>query len=387
MPLFRYAGYRKDGSRTEGIIEASTEMEAVIRLKEIGIFPSLIKVKAPSRSFRRKENLSLLTRQLSTLLEAGVPLIDSLKSMAQEASASMAEVLNDVREKVSGGSSLSKALEDHRDLFPDFYINMVKAAEMSGELPDVLKKIADYLEAQEAIKAKIRSAMIYPSIMLTVATLILLFIFLYVMPKVIVIFESSKTGLPLITRILVFITKIIKNLWFLIPLFILGLLYGARYIKKSYPEFIDRLLMREPLRILMPLYVARFTRTLSFLLEGGVSMIKALEISGKVTGNRIIEGHVIKAARSVAEGARLSSSLEIFPPVLIELIANGEKSGRLVENLKMASRAYEEEFSRRLSNIMTLLEPLLIIIMGIVVLFVVLGVVLPIFELNQLIRL
>lgn len=387
MPAFRYAGYKPDGSRVDGIIEASSEREASIKLKDLGIYPSLLEYQRHTYRFRRNEGLSLITRQLSTLLEAGIPLIDALGGMAQEASPFISKVLNEIREKVSEGSSLSKALEDHIEIFPDFYINMVKAAEMSGELPEVLKKIAEYLEAQESMKSRLRTAMVYPLTMLLVATGVLLFIFIYVMPRIVRIFETSKTGLPLITKILITVTKFLQTFWFLIPVLILGLLYALRLLKRQRPELVDKWLLKDPLRILIPLYLARFTKILSFLLEGGVPMIKALDVSAKSTGNKIIEQLILNASRAVAEGGRLSSSLEGLPNILIELIANGEKSGRLIENLKVASKAYDEEFSRRLTRTVSLIEPAMILIMGGIVFFVVLGVVLPIFELNQLIKL
>jgi len=387
MPVFRYAGYRADGSKVEGRLEAPSSLEAGIRLKELGIFPKVLKSEELPRKGYKKDSLSHVTRQLSTLLKAGVPLRDALKGISLESSGTLSGILNDIRERISGGASLSKALEEHEGLFPAFYINMVRAGELSGELPSVLERIADYLESQDALKAKLRTAMIYPVVMLLVATGVLLFIFIYVMPKIVKIFEDTKAGLPLITKVLIIVTKFLKLFWFLIPVVFIAALYGIRYLKKRRPELIDRILLKEPLRILMPLYISRFTKTLAFLLEGGVPMIKALEVSARSTGNRIIEEVIFKAKRSVQEGGSLSGSLEIFPPVLVELIANGEKSGRLVENLKMASRTYEEEFSRRLTTTVSLLEPAMIIVMGLVVLFVVLGVVLPIFELNQLIKL
>lgn len=387
MPFFRYAGYTAQGLKAQGRIEASSGEEASLRLKELGIYPRLIKREAPVRRYSRREGLPHITRQLSTLLAAGVPLTDALKGIAQESSSETARIINDIKERVSGGASLSKALEEHRGLFPDFYVNAVRAGEMSGELPSVLERIAHYLESQEAIKSKLRTAMIYPSIMLLVATGVLFFIFLYVMPKIIKIFEDTKASLPFITKVLITITKFIKLFWFFIPLIVIAIFFGFRHLKEKKPELVDKLLLRDPLRMLLPLYIARFTKTLAFLLEGGIPLIKALEISARTTGNRVMERNILTATRSVAEGGRLSASLGFFPPVLVELIANGEKSGRLVENLKRASSTYEEEFSRRLTGAVTILEPAMIILMGVIVLFVVLGVVLPIFELNQLIRL
>lgn len=344
MPVFRYAGYRADGSKIEGKIEASQPAEASFKLKEQGVYLKFLKPEKTG-SLSKKQNLSHITRQLSTLLGAGVPLVDALKSIAQESS-SVSNIINDIREKVSRGASLWKALEEQGRLFPEFYINMVKAAEMSGELSSVLERIAIYLESHDAIKSRIRTAMIYPSIMVLVAGGVLFFIFLYVMPKIVKIFEDTKASLPFITKILIAITKFLKPLWLLIPLGIIGLICGIRYLKNKRPELIDRLLLKEPFGILMPLYISRFTKTLAFLLEGGVSMIKALEVSAKTTGNTIIEKNILLASSKVAEGGRLSASIQGFPPVLLELIATGEKSGTLVENLKKASSSYEEEFSR-----------------------------------------
>ncbi len=385
MSVYRYTGFRSDGKETKGRIDATSLKEAIQKLKEGGIYPRQIREETLSRSIK---NLSLphITRQLSTLIASGVTVTESLKCIAEEGDKKTRKILTDIRERVSEGASLSKALESHTEIFPDFYINMVRAGEASGELPAILERIAKYLEEQESIKAKLTTAMIYPSIMLLTGTGVLIFVFVYVMPRITKIFSDTGADLPLITTILMTITDIITKIWFLIPLTIILILYILRYLKKRYPLHVDRLLLNEPTGILRSLYLARLTKTLAFLLEGGVPLVKALELSSRVTGNIVIQSIVKDASISVSEGGRLSSIFRDISTVLGELISTGEKSGRLVENLRMASRTYEEEFSRKVTKGLTIFEPMMILLMGTVILFVVLGVVLPVFEINRLIR-
>lgn len=391
MPVFRYQGYNETGSEISGKIDAENLREAVIKIKDRGIFPGQIfeetlhkkgfLSKGPSTSIRPE-----ITRRLSTLLSSGVSLIDALNATSSEQRGIWRNILVDIKEKVAGGASLSKAMQSHPDVFPDFYTGMVSAGENSGELSNVLDKLAGFLETQMSIKGKIRTALVYPIFMGFVSIIVLSFLFIFVVPKVTRIFEDTSATLPTITVVLIWISTAFKNYWWLIILFLVSLTGIYRWIKKRKKDLIDLLLVKEPSGIMMNLYMLRFTITMSFLLYGGIPMLNTLRLTSKATGNLIMEKRIMSAYELVSQGARLSNSLEGFPPTLLQIISTGERSGRLPEVLKRVAESYEGEFDRRLQRAINLLEPTLILTMGLIVGFIVLAVLLPIFELNQLIR-
>lgn len=391
MPIFKYRGYRTDGADVSGNIEASGLSDAMLRVKAEGIFPSELteSVTTGRKRLFRISNESFLpnmTRQLSTLLSAGVPLMDALQSLAAENKGFYREILISIKEKVSGGAGLHKALQDFGDIFPEFYVNMIHSGEQSGTLDAVLLRLADFLESQNAVKAKVRSSLIYPVLMMGVSVVILSFLFTFVIPKIVKIFKDTKASLPVITLILITVSNIfIKYWWALAGAAIAAGLFIKRFIA-GHRLLIDRIVLKAPGNVIQSLYYSRFARTLGFLLEGGLPMLRALSLSAKSTGNRGIEGAVLEAEQRVAEGQSLSSSLSGFPPVFIQLISTGEKSGRLPETLKKAAGSYEEEFNRKMNRLVSLFEPAMVLVMGAVVLFIVLAVLLPMFQLNQLIK-
>lgn len=327
-----------------------------------------------------------LTRQLSTLLAAGVPLMDALRSLSEEHKGFWKGLLVDVRERVSGGASLSRALEGYPRIFPEFYRTMVAAGEQSGTLDKILDRLADFLERQSGVRAKVRTALIYPAFMAGVGFMVLSFLFAFVIPKIVRIFESSKSALPLATQVLICLSNLFVHYWWVVAVAALSCAAGAREMRKKRRGLIDAVKLRLPGNLVQSLYYARFSRTLGFLLEGGLPLLRALELSAKAVGNVVLEGRINGAARRIAEGARLSSSLEGFPPVLLQLIATGEKGGRLAVVLDKAADSYEEEFGRRVQQALSLLEPAMILLMGLAVGFIVLAVLLPMFQLNQLVK-
>ncbi|OHE57251.1 MAG: hypothetical protein A2Z47_09145 [Thermodesulfovibrio sp. RBG_19FT_COMBO_42_12] len=391
MPIFQYKGYRSDGSEAAGTLEASSIKDAVLKLKESGLYPKNVKeaIYRSSVSLFHRFDASLLpsvTRQLSTLLSSGVTLMDALSSISEENKGLWGNMLVNIKERVAGGSSFSKALEDYEKVFPEFYVNMVAAGEASGNLDDVLSRLSDFLEARANLRSKVRTSMVYPVFMICIGFVVLSFLFTFVIPKITKIFKDTESALPFITIVLITISDIFHNYWWLLLGIILVAVFGLRKLRERNRLFIDRLVLRLPGNILQSLYFGRFTRTFSSLLGGGLPVLRALEFAAKSIGNKILETKVSDAGKRVAEGARLSASLEGFPPVLLQLIATGEKSGRLVEVLKKAADSYEEEFSRRVQKALSLLEPGVILFMGLIVGFIVLAVLLPIFQLNQLIK-
>ncbi|MCL5022314.1 MAG: type II secretion system F family protein [Nitrospirae bacterium] len=391
MPIFRYRGYTTEGRDVQGSIEASGPGDALLRVKAEGIFPSEVTESGITRRkkiFRRTDESFLpnVTRQLSILLSSGVPMLEALQSMSAENRGYYRELLIAVKEKVSGGSGLSKALEDFGDVFPEFYVNMIHSGEQSGALDKVLLQLADFLESRNAVKAKVRSAMIYPVLMMGVSIVVLSFLFTFVIPKIVKIFNDTKATLPFITVVLIFVSNLFIKYWWVMAGLAAAAGCAVRKLLVTRRRAFDRLLLRLPGNVIQSLYYARFGRTLGFLLEGGLPMLKALGLSAKSVGNKELEERILGAERRVAEGQSLSSTLEGFPPVFVQLIATGEKSGRLPDTLGRAAQSYEEEFNRKVNRTVALFEPAMILTMGLVVLFIVLAVLLPMFQLNQLIK-
>lgn len=391
MPIFLYKGYKTDGSEVAGTLEANSLKDAVLRLRDSGLYTKKVQEAVYRKGFGlfRRPDASLLpstTRQLSTLLSSGVTLMEALSSISEENRGFWKNMLVNIKERVAAGSSFSKALEGYEMIFPEFYVNMVAAGEASGNLDNVLSHLSDFLESQANLKSKVRASMVYPVFMICVGFVVLSFLFTFVIPKITKIFKDTESALPFITVVLITISDIFQNYWWILAGILLGGVFGLRRLKERNRLFVDRLILRLPGNIIQSLYFGRFARTLGSLLEGGLPVLRALELSAKSIGNKALEMKVIDAGRRVAEGARLSASLEDFPPMLLQLITTGERSGRLVEVLKNAADSYEEEFSRRVQNALSFLEPAMILLMGLIVGIIVLAVLLPIFQLNQLIK-
>ncbi len=391
MPVFKYRGYNQTGSEIAGTIEADGRRDAALKIKASGILPKDINQSGIDlrKSFLKRSspiNLSTVTRSLSTSLSAGVPLVDALGAIAQEQKGVWGSFLIDIKDQVTAGASLTKAMQAHKDIFPEFYTGMVSAGESSGKLPEVLMKLADFLETDTKVKNKVQTALIYPIFMASVSIIVVTFLFIFVVPKITRIFENTSAALPLITVIMIWISNIFQKFWWLILLAFAGITLLYRKAKESKKELIDSLLLKDPSGILMSLYMMRFSMTMSFLLSGGLPILRAMRLTSRAIGNIRLKNRILAAEESVSHGARLSSSLEEFPPTLLQIISTGEQTGKLPEVLSRISDSYESEFDRKLQRLIGLLEPSLILLMGLVVGFIVIAVLLPIFELNQLIK-
>ncbi|HXW68132.1 MAG TPA: type II secretion system F family protein [Dissulfurispiraceae bacterium] len=391
MPIFRYRGYKRDGLRVSGTIEAGGLKDAVSAVRNLEVFPKEVaEYVSDERRFlfgkKYGEALPTVARQLSTLLVSGVPVVEALKTLSEESTGYWKSLLIDVREKVSAGAGLSRALESYTEIFPESFVTMVSAGEQSGTLDKVLDRLAGFLEKQASTKAQVKIAMIYPMMMICVGFIVMSFLFTFVIPKIVKIFEDTKSALPLITVVLITISNFFVHYWWLLACAAAALAAGIRKVYRTRRDLIDRAMLRLPGDVVQSLYYTRFSRTLGFLLEGGLPMLRALDLSAKAIGNSVYEKKVRDAVKRVAEGSSLSSSLEGFPPVLLQLIATGEKSGRIVEVLNKAADSYEDVFGRSVKKALSLLEPAMILAMGFVVSFIVLAVLLPMFQLNQLVK-
>ena len=403
MSTYRYKAYSAAGAAVAGTVEADSERQALAQLKGKGLLPREIREEgaaeeaAASFSFQRgvsSADLSLFTRRLATLVASSVPLFEAMRSLhEQEENGALKRILARVSSRIAEGSSLSRAFAAEPKVFGESYVSMVAAGEAGGALDTVLERLADFLEEQDQVTSRVTSALAYPILMLFVGGGVMLFLLTVVIPKIVVIFEDSKAALPLITVMLIKVSHFLRGWWWV--LVILGiaavLLYRKAMQRKDLRLRRDALLLKLPLAGGMQkrLILSRFARVLSLLLSSGVPIIRALEITSEALVNRVYQGFLREVMEEVAQGGSLSGSLRkspLFPPLLVHLAGVGEKSGTLEEMLLKAGVAYEREFNTRLTRLMGLMEPLLVLGMGVAVGIVVLAVLLPIFEMNQLIR-
>ncbi len=404
MPIYEYKGLDKAGKTVKGILDAESKGALRQTLQGRGVF--VTEVSEGSRGgaagggkddiskrfqFVTLRDIAVLTRQLSTLLRAGIPLVESLQALTEQAEKDeLKRVLSDVRRKINEGSSLAAALSDHTKHFTGLYINMVKAGESSGNLDVVLERLTEFLENQMELRSKVISAMIYPLLMTVVGFGILAFLFAFVIPKVTQIFEDQEQALPFITKVLLFVSDVVANGWFIIiPVVVGGIYFFNRWrkSKQGKPKW-DRFLLWMPVvsGVIRMIAVARFARTLGTLLNSGVPLLQALNIVKNILGNdRLIE--VIEDVRdNVREGESIAQPLKRsgeFPPLVIHMIAIGERTGQLEEMLENVAVSYNQQVDTRIQAATTLLEPLMIVGMGIAVAFIVFAVMLPILQMNQ----
>ncbi len=391
MPIFKYSGFKQDGSEIKGSIEADGQNDAILKIKATGVYPKEINEAA---FFKKKifqlehlpSHLPDITRSLATLLSSNVPLVEAVSALASEQKGHWKGILIDIKDRLSSGSTLARATQTYSSIFPDFYTSMVEAGENSGKLPEVLSRLSDFLETRASVKSKVQTALIYPLFMAFIGIIILSFLFTFVVPRITSMFEESSAALPFITVVLIWISTIFQKFWWLLLILAGAAAIFFKWLKKTKREKIDSFLLKLPFGMLQSLYMARFSMTMSFLLSGGIQILNALRLTAKVTGNAALENKILSAREHVSQGAKLSTSLSGFPPTFLRIIATGENSGQLTEVLSKAATSYEAEFDKKLQRTVSLMEPVLILFMGLVVGFIVAAVLLPIFELNQLIR-
>ena len=403
MPTFRYKAYNSTGGSVAGVVDADSERQALQQLKGQGLMPREVREEgaaetaSTSFSFQRgvsAADLALFTRRLATLVASSVPLFEAMGSLyEQEQSGKLKQVLARSRDRIAEGASLSRAFAAEPRVFGESYVSMVAAGEASGALDAVLERLADFLEEQEQVRGRVTSALAYPILMVLVGGGVMLFLLTAVIPKIVVIFEDSKAALPLLTIALIKLSHFLRGWWWIpaglaiasVPLYRKAMLRDDLRMKR------DALLLRLPVAggMLQRLILSRFARVLGLLLSSGVPIIRALEITSEVLVNRVYRAFLREVMEEVAQGGSLSGSLRkspLFPPLLVHLTGVGEKSGALEDMLLKAGIAYEREFNSGLTRLMGLMEPLLVLAMGVAVGTVVLAVLLPIFEMNQLIK-
>lgn len=407
MGVYAYRGVDARGKSVKGVRDADSAKALRTVLRRDGILATEILEQSEAarkaardidfkRLFRRITDLdvAVATRQLSVLLRSGVPLVEALSALIEQLDhPELKTAFTDTRNQVNEGSTLADALKAHPKIFPTLYTNMVAAGEASGTLEEVLGRLAEFLDDQAQLQSKVRGALAYPIVMAVVVVLILFLMMSVVVPKVTAIFENFNQTLPWYTRLLIFVSDLFSNYWWLIGALTVGGIYWFRRWKataegrKKWDLFVLEVPLFGPLLTMVA--VARFSRTLSTLLASGVPVLTAMDITKNVLGNTELMRVVEDARESVREGEGIAKPLrngERFPPIVTHMIAVGERSGQLEEMLLHVADAYDQQIEVRVGALTSILEPLLIVVMGAVVGGIAFAILMPLLQLNEMIQ-
>jgi general secretion pathway protein F len=403
MAVFEYRALNKNGRQTKGIIDASSVEEARDKLRTQFLFPIDVNNITPTSSGRlflslrriRSEDIALFTHQLASLLKGGLPLLASLNAIAEQmGSHPLRKIILGLAESVKEGKSFGESLSLFSRIFSPIYTNMVKSGEETGSLSDILFRISSLIRESISLRNKIRNALIYPMVVGCVSLGVLTFLLVVVVPTLSSLFEQMNRTLPPLTLSLIKVSTFLRHYWFIV-LGGIGVIiitfFWLLHIKKAR-EKLDRLKLRLPIlgEIIRKSLVANFARTLSTLRKGGVTIIISLELAKDAIRNEIVSMAINQAKEDISKGDSMSRALRksgIFPPLFLHMVEVGEKSGNLEQMLDDISISYEEEVTMALNRFTTLLEPLVIITMGVIVGIIAVSILLPIFEMNQMIGL
>ncbi len=402
MPGFRYQAYNVEGKLHKGVLEADSARQARAQLRDQGLTPHRVEIIAandPAAGARFRPvalsstQVTQLTRSLASLLEAGLTVEQAFNALIEQAeNERVRQVLAALRGEVIAGNTIAKALGSFPNAFPELYRTLVAAGEASGQLPRVLAKLADYLEERHQLRARLTLALIYPAIVMAVALAVVGALLVYVLPQVVQVFQHAHQQLPILTRALIAFSGFLRATW---VLWIVAFVGGAIALRVAFRRPASRaalhsFLWRAPLigSVLRHLDAARLAATLSILVGSRVPILQALEAGTGVMTLTPMRSALSNAARGVREGmplARALAATKSFPPVMVHLIASGETSGRLDEALERAARQQQNDLAIRIAAFAALFEPAMILLMGAVVLTIVLAILMPIFQLNQLV--
>jgi general secretion pathway protein F len=422
VPIYEYRAYASGGTTKTGVIDADTPREARQRLRRENVLVSELKelraggkrsaAASPAKksatrallgklqglretstgpSGRDLEIVAAVTRQMGTMLGAGIPMAEMLSAVIDQAESRRLEtIFRSVRERITQGVSFGDALAEYPQLFSELFVNMVKAGEATGQVDVVLKRLADFLQRQRALQRKVVSALTYPMLMIAIGLLVVSILMTFVVPKITAMLTDTGQIMPLPTRVLIQISDAFKSYWIVLPLGIaaLSVLYNRIYKTKGGALAIDRFKLRVPIigELLRKSAVARFTRTLSTLLSSGVPAVRSLEIVQTIVGNRVLSDATDHIRVRILEGTDIATPLKatnVFPSVVGYMVAVGEQSGQLEEMLDRIADAYDEEIEVVTERITTVLEPIMIIFLAVVVGFIVWSIVLPILQVGN----
>ncbi len=401
MDAFRYQAFDISGRSVSGVVQADSPRQARAQLRIQGMYPAQIeRIRAKERARQAwtrgipAAELSLLTRQLATLLASGLTMEQSLTALIEEITAPLTrEVLSGVKSEVTAGLSLANALGAYGRHFPEYYRALVRGGEESGALPVVLQHLADYLDARQALQQKTSLALLYPALVTLVAVCVVTGLLVYVVPQIVQVFQQSRQSLPLLTRALIAVSDFLRSAGAYLVGIGIGAVVGTRIALRQdrYRLRWHALVLRLPWLgpVVRGLNTSRFASTLAILVGGGVPLLAALDSGAHAMSNLVMQKGIQAAIEHVREGESLARALgatHIFPPLMIHLVGSGETSGKLEQMLERAAQLETQTLERRLAVLLTLLEPVMILVMGGVVLIIVLAILLPIMEINQLVR-
>ena len=412
MPVFEYSGLTEAGKNVRGLKDAESAKALRSVLRKDGVYltesrtaeAGAVAGGGPKAAGLAREvdlrglfgsgvsaqDLAVATRQLSTLIGAGITLVESLTALAEQVEhPRLKKILGMVKQRVNEGASLADALADHPRVFSNLYVNMIRAGESSGALDVVLGRLADFTESAATLRNKLIGAMLYPAIMLLVGISIVSILFAVVIPKVPKIFEDMNVTLPWTTRVLIAPSSFARDYWYVIVVAVpLGIWLFVRYVKTPKGRaWFDRAQLRAPIfgELIRMLALARFAKTLATLLSSGVPLLTALDIVKNIVHNSVLSGVIEGARDAIREGESIAAPLKRsgeFPPLVHHMIAIGEKSGQLEEMLQNVARSYDAQVDMRVSALTSLLEPVMIVGMGVGVAFIVFSILMPIMQLN-----
>jgi general secretion pathway protein F len=404
VPVFEYKGLNARGRGVSGLVDADSPRMARQRLKADGIYPTELvegraKAKAEARSIHiggriRAMDVALATRQLATLVGAGLPMLECLGALVDQVeNQRLREVIADVRERVKEGNSLSESLKPHPKVFSELYVSMVAAGEASGTLGPMLARLADFAERQVALSGTVVATMTYPVLMVVIGFTILMLLMTFVVPKVTRVFADMQQALPAPTVALMAFSDFVRGYWWALLIVAAGLFYAfRRWVATDAGRMAyDRVSLRLPVvgRLVRMVAISRFTRTLSTLLSGGIPLLEAMSITQRVVLNRVLADAIGTAGENIKEGESIAAPLaasKVFPPMVTHMIAVGEATGELETMLVKVAEAYDREVETTVGSLTSILSPVMILVMGSAVFAIVLAILLPIVELSGVVR-
>jgi type IV pilus assembly protein PilC len=399
MPVFTYTGRTRGGQVLSGEMEAASREAVVARLRSQQVMATAVRAKPRDIIIPgfgggvSEKEIVIFTRQFATMIDAGLPLVQCLEILtSQQENKIFKKVLVETRQSVEGGSTFAAALKQHPKVFTSLYANMVEAGEAGGILDTILNRLAQYMEKAMALKKKVKSAMIYPSTIVTVALAVVIFLLIFVIPTFKAMFEGFNTTLPLPTQIILETSRLVRAYFIYAAVAIAAGIFALRgwYQTAAGRTAIDAFLLKTPVFgiLIRKVAVAKFTRTLGTLISSGVAILDGLDITARTAGNKIVEQAVLRTRASIAEGKTIAEPLKasgVFPPMVVQMIAVGEQTGALDAMLGKIADFYDEEVDTAVTNLTSLLEPMLMVFLGVVIGGVVIAMYMPIFKLIQVV--
>ena len=398
MPVFKYEGKNRSGAGQKGEIEAADLNAAVALLRRQGIAGASVKAKAKAFEFKipgmqpkvSEKDLVTFTRQFATMIDAGLPLVQCLEILgSQSDNKTFATVINKVRTDVEGGSTFAEALRKHPKAFPELYVNMVAAGEVGGILDTILNRLAAYIEKSMALKKKVKSAMVYPSVVIIVAVGVVVLMLIFVIPTFEKMFKDFGGTLPGITQSVIDLSKFLQNYWWVMGGGIVAIIFALQALPRLQdrraPDW-TRMALKLPVigMVVRKVAVAKFTRTLGTLISSGVPILDGLDIVARTAGNKIIEEAILKTRQAISEGKTIAEPLaqtKVFPPMVVQMIGVGESAGALDTMLNKIADFYDDEVDTAVGALSSMLEPFIMVFLGFALGYIVIAMYLPIFKL------